>query len=79
MDVNLAPGCGPIGFCEDFVAHSSLEWPNRRLLASMGLLAVGSPLSWEQSQQYLQHVKKHGIAQFIATYRRLKDRSNDAL
>ncbi|CEO95021.1 unnamed protein product (mitochondrion) [Plasmodiophora brassicae] len=44
----------------------------------MGLLAVGSPLSWEQSQQYLQHVKKHGIAQFIATYRRLKDRSNDA-
>ena len=43
----------------------------------MGLLAKGSPLSWAESLPYLEHVKEHGIAQFIHTYRRLMDRAND--
>ncbi|KAI9218943.1 glutamate-cysteine ligase-domain-containing protein [Blastocladiella britannica] len=35
----------------------------------MGLLSVGTPLPWTDAKQYADHVRKHGIAQFLATFR----------
>ena len=45
----------------------------------MGLLSVGTPLSWEETKKYADHVKEHGIIQFINLYGRLKDRHRDIL
>lgn len=45
----------------------------------MGLLSEGSPLSWEETEKYANHVRQHGVVQFIKLYHRLKDRQNDCL
>ncbi|XP_029635280.1 glutamate--cysteine ligase catalytic subunit [Octopus sinensis] len=45
----------------------------------MGLLSEGSPLSWEETKSYADHVRKHGVKQFINQYRKLKDRQKDVL
>ncbi|XP_031569988.1 glutamate--cysteine ligase catalytic subunit-like isoform X2 [Actinia tenebrosa] len=45
----------------------------------MGLLSLGSPLSWEETKKYADHVRKHGIEQFLHIYNRLKTRQNDML
>lgn len=45
----------------------------------MGLLSEGSPLSWEETKKYADHVRKHGIIQFINQYHKLKDRQGDTL
>lgn len=45
----------------------------------MGLLSEGSPLSWEETKALAQHVREHGIEQFINMYARLKDRHGDVL
>ncbi|KAI9189296.1 glutamate--cysteine ligase [Blastocladiella emersonii ATCC 22665] len=39
----------------------------------MGLLSQGTPLPWADARQYADHVRKHGIQQFLATYRRNKE------
>lgn len=43
----------------------------------MGLLTEGSPLSWEDTKKLKDHVRKHGIQQFINLFARLKDRQGD--
>lgn len=45
----------------------------------MGLLTEGSPLSWEETKNLADHVRKHGIIQFINLYKRLRDRQGDVL
>lgn len=45
----------------------------------MGLLSEGSPLSWEKTKELADHVRKHGIIQFINLFHRLKDRQGDVL
>jgi glutamate--cysteine ligase catalytic subunit len=45
----------------------------------MGLLSKGTPLRWEEAKKYADHVRKHGIQQFLAIYRNLKDRQKDSL
>ena len=45
----------------------------------MGLLTVGRPLSWEESKKYADKVRHDGVAQFIAAYKRLRDRKDDEL
>lgn len=45
----------------------------------MGLLSEGSPLSWEETKALAQHVREHGIEQFINLYARLRDRQGDML
>lgn len=45
----------------------------------MGLLSEGSPLSWEETKALAQHVREHGIEQFINMYARLRDRQGDML
>lgn len=46
---------------------------------SMGLLTLGTPLSWNEIVPYVEYIKEHGIAQFIALYHRLKGREGDQL
>ena len=45
----------------------------------MGLLALGSPLSWDETKKNADHVRRHGIIQFLNIYHRLKNRQNDIL
>lgn len=43
----------------------------------MGLLTMGQALDWSETKPVIDHVKYHGILQFINVYRRLKDRRDD--
>ncbi|CAD6191449.1 unnamed protein product [Caenorhabditis auriculariae] len=45
----------------------------------MGLLAEGTPLSWEETIQYIDYIKRHGIAQFVNLYHKLKFRERSEL
>lgn len=45
----------------------------------MGLLSKGTPLAWKDTKKFAEHVKKHGIIQFINLYRKLKNRQRDLL
>lgn len=45
----------------------------------MGLLSAGSPLTWEETKKYADHVRQHGIIQFLNIYHKLKDRQKDVL
>lgn len=45
----------------------------------MGLLSDGEPLSWADTHKYADHVRRHGIHQFVALYERLKSRHGDVL
>ncbi|XP_058798275.1 glutamate--cysteine ligase catalytic subunit [Phymastichus coffea] len=45
----------------------------------MGLLSEGSPLNWEETKKLADHVRKHGVIQFINLYKRLRDRQGDIL
>ena len=45
----------------------------------MGLLSLGTPLSWDEAEKYADHVRFHGITQFLNTWDRLKDRQGDEL
>lgn len=45
----------------------------------MGLLSQGSPLSWEETQRHAEHVRKHGILQFLHIYRAVGERHKDVL
>lgn len=66
--------CRSVG-CENPAANFELvlvTW-------TMGLLSEGSPLSWEETKKLSEHVRKHGIRQFINLYKRLRDRQGDVL
>ena len=45
----------------------------------MGLLYLGTPLVWDEAKQYADHVRTHGITQFLHIWDRLKDRQGDEL
>uniref|UniRef100_A0A2P2HZV7 Glutamate--cysteine ligase n=1 Tax=Hirondellea gigas TaxID=1518452 RepID=A0A2P2HZV7_9CRUS len=45
----------------------------------MGLLTEGTPLSWPETKKYADHVRKHGVSQFINHYQQFKDRNVDCL
>ncbi|KAJ0181262.1 hypothetical protein K1T71_003347 [Dendrolimus kikuchii] len=47
--------------------------------ARMGLLTEGSPLTWEETKALAEHVRQHGVEQFINLYRKLQDRTGDVL
>lgn len=44
----------------------------------MGLLSLGTPLAWSDARELSEHVRIHGIEQFLAVWRRLRDRQGDA-
>lgn len=45
----------------------------------MGLLSQGKPLSWAETKVHAEHVRRHGIRQFISIYNKLKDRQDHCL
>ncbi|KAG8708676.1 hypothetical protein FRC09_001097 [Ceratobasidium sp. 395] len=45
----------------------------------MGLLFLGTPLSWEEGKQHADYIREHGITQFLNVWRKLKDREGDGL
>ncbi|KAF9452748.1 glutamate-cysteine ligase catalytic subunit [Macrolepiota fuliginosa MF-IS2] len=45
----------------------------------MGLLYLGTPLAWADAKKYADHVRYHGITQFLHIWDRLKDRHGDEL
>ncbi|KAI6033155.1 glutamate-cysteine ligase-domain-containing protein [Pisolithus orientalis] len=45
----------------------------------MGLLYLGTPLTWEEAKNHADHVRDHGITQFLHTWDRVKDRTGDEL
>eukprot|EP00127_Corallochytrium_limacisporum_P001095 Clim_evm6s39 gene=Clim_evmTU6s39 len=45
----------------------------------MGLLSLGTPLAWENVRNYTDHVRKHGIEQFLHIYKNVKGRQGDEL
>lgn len=45
----------------------------------MGLLTLGEPLTWEETKKLTDHVRQHGIDQFINLYYQLLDRKGDVL
>ncbi|XP_015364646.1 PREDICTED: glutamate--cysteine ligase [Diuraphis noxia] len=45
----------------------------------MGLLTEGQPLSWDETKQLADHVRQHGIDQFLNLYHQLLDRKGDIL
>jgi hypothetical protein len=47
--------------------------------SSSGLLKVGTPKTWDQSQKDLKYIRQAGVNQFISTYNRVKDLRGDVL
>ena len=45
----------------------------------MGLLALGTPLEWDEAKKYADHVREHGITQFLHIWDKLKGRVGDGL
>lgn len=45
----------------------------------MGLLTVGKPYSWADGRDHRKYVRDHGVVQFLNTYNRVKDITNDEL
>lgn len=45
----------------------------------MGLLYQGTTLTWDEAKKHADHVRNHGIAQFLHIWDRLKDRQGDEL
>lgn len=45
----------------------------------MGLLSLGTPLHWNEAKNYADHVRKHGIEQFLNIYKAQKDRQKQSL
>jgi hypothetical protein len=43
----------------------------------MGFLTSGTALEWDQAKPYADHVREHGITQFLHIWDRLKDRTGD--
>jgi len=42
-------------------------------------LSEGEPLSWEETHKYADHVRRHGVEQFVHLYNRLNVRRGDIL
>ncbi|KAF8629434.1 hypothetical protein AX15_003480 [Amanita polypyramis BW_CC] len=40
----------------------------------MGLLSVGTPFPWDEAKKYADHVRWHGVNQFLHTWNRCKDK-----
>ena len=45
----------------------------------MGLLSEGRPLSFDETKALADHVRRHGVQQFIHLFRKLNERKGDVL
>ncbi|XP_041973973.1 glutamate--cysteine ligase catalytic subunit [Aricia agestis] len=53
--------------------------PQSFQVVNMGLLTEGSPLTWKETKALAEHVRQHGVEQFINLYSKLRDRTGDVL
>ena len=51
----------------------------RQGVCDMGLLSLGTPLAWEDAFSLSEHVRTHGIEQFLSIWRKEQGRQGDAL
>jgi hypothetical protein len=54
-----------------------LFWDND--ISRIGLLKVGVPKTWDDSQKNLGYIRNAGVKQFMSTYNRVKDLKGDEL
>ncbi|ORZ18401.1 glutamate-cysteine ligase-domain-containing protein, partial [Lobosporangium transversale] len=45
----------------------------------MGLLSLGTPMPWDEAKKYADHVRTHGIIQFLNLWEATKDSQKDCL
>ncbi len=45
----------------------------------MGLLVEGTALTPDETKEYLNYIREHGITQFLITWNRVKDLQGDEL
>ena len=45
----------------------------------MGLLALGTPLDWPETKPLADHIRYHGITQFLNIWNQWKDQSGKGL
>jgi len=45
----------------------------------MGIMVVGTPLSWEETKAKTDYVRQHGLQQLLHIYNEYKDRKFDSL
>lgn len=45
----------------------------------MGLLSLGTPLPWPEAKPLADHIRAHGITQFLSLWAKIKDRRGDKL
>ncbi|KAJ3857506.1 glutamate-cysteine ligase catalytic subunit [Lentinula lateritia] len=45
----------------------------------MGLLSAGTPLSWDDTKKVADHIRGHGITQFLHIWDQFKDKNGDEL
>jgi glutamate--cysteine ligase catalytic subunit len=45
----------------------------------MGLLALGTAYEWQEAKKYAEHVREHGIEQFLNIWNKLQNKSGDGL
>lgn len=45
----------------------------------MGLLSLGTPMHWDEAKKYADHVRTHGIIQFLNLWEATKDSQKDCL
>lgn len=60
-------------------SHSQPSLLHLQPVCAMGLLTQGSPLNWEETKKYADHIRKHGIIQFLNIYNKVKERQKDVL
>ncbi|TRY63874.1 hypothetical protein TCAL_00880 [Tigriopus californicus] len=67
---------------ENIPRYWEADYPIIRLLtirSDMGLLSEGRPLEWSETQSHANHVRQHGIVQFIRMFREIEQRQGDVL
>ncbi|XP_022239246.1 glutamate--cysteine ligase-like [Limulus polyphemus] len=45
----------------------------------MGLLTEGTPLSWQETKKWVDHVRRQGVLQFIKLFNKQRNRGDDVL
>ena len=59
------------------LSSSTLLYQHQR--RNMGLLTIGEPLNWPETKAYAEHVRAHGIQQFLNIYKARKHRKDEVL
>jgi hypothetical protein len=61
------------------VNSSVLRRPTQRQQSDMGLLSLGTPLDWPETKKLANHIRHHGITQFLYTWDRWVGKKGEPL